>query len=148
MVSLSLPLNISGGGLKRQNDTRTSVDTFLLLLLNTARYSCVPDPDFGFVLNNLRFESVSENEGVVRSGRDTRQNGDLYNKKISGTSSNRETFAYELKTAIETYEKRLSSVKVTMTYIRQEKIIHISIKGRLVEDDSDYLLTTDMKVWN
>lgn len=150
MEGLSLPLNISAGALGRQSDTAASVSSFLELLIRTAKYTYVPDPEFGFILNNLRFESISETEGIVCRGPVRRPGEDdlIYDKKISGTSSNMETFAYELKNAIELYEKRISGVKVTMTYVRQNKMIHINIKGKLVEDDTDFQFATDVKVWN
>ena len=150
MEGLSLPLTISGGALGRQSETAVSVRSFLELLISTAKYTCVPDPEFGFILNNLRFESISETEGIVSRGPASRsgESDPIYDKKISGTSSNMETFAYELKLAIEHYEKRLSDVKVTMTYVRQNKMIHINVRGKLVEDDSDFQFATDVKVWN
>ena len=86
---------------------------FLQFLITSAKYSCVSDPEFGFILNNLRFENVGEGEV-------------LNNRKISGTSADPETFAYDLKSAINAYEKRLTAVRVTMTYARSEKLIHIT----------------------
>lgn len=150
MEGISIPLKINRKGLVREKNVRKSITSFLDFLIRTTKYTCVPDPEFGFILNNLRFEAVSEAEGVIHRDLNDRLYGDdsVYGKKISGTSSNRDTFAYELKSVIDIYEKRLSAVKVTMTYIRQSKAIHISIKGKLVEDESDYQFATDIKVWN
>ena len=39
------------------------------------------------------------------------------------------TFAAELKEVVKNYEKRLSDVAVTMTYIREERLIYVTIKG-------------------
>lgn len=128
-------MRIDDGKFVRTSDTAESVSAFLQFLITSAKYTCVSDPEFGFILNNLRFENIGDGEA-------------LYSRKISGTSANPETFAYELKTAINTYEKRLKAVKVTMTYARSEKLIHITIKGKLVDNDADYQYITDMKVWN
>ncbi|MBP5398328.1 MAG: hypothetical protein J6Y32_06885 [Bacteroidales bacterium] len=149
MTGLSLPLQMQKGYLRRSEHTRDAVDDFIRLLISTPKYSCTPDPEFGFVLNNLRFEILSENEGVVYKGdgADT-VISEIYGKKISGSSSSPGTFAYDLKEAIDQYEKRLYDVRVTMTYLREERNIYINIKGLLVEDDSPYQLTTKFRIWN
>lgn len=135
MDGLLLPLRIVKGKFARTSDTSDSVSAFLQFLITSAKYSCVSDPEFGFILNNLRFENVGEGEV-------------LNNRKISGTSADPETFAYDLKSAINAYEKRLTAVRVTMTYARPEKLIHIAVKGKLVDNDADFQYVTDIKVWN
>lgn len=150
-MSIVLPLNIGEGGLRRTNDIKESVDSFISLLLNTPCNSCVSDPRFGFIFNNLRFEIFNENEGVVYNS-DLSNTGDslqdLYAKKISGSSKNLNTFAAELQSAVILYEKRLSNVSVTMTYIREEKNIYVTVKGIIIDTQTDYLYTTNIRVWN
>ena len=57
------------------------------------------------------------------------------------------TFAAELKEAVKQYEKRLEDVSVTMTYIREERIIYITIKGVISSTKEDYVFTNTLRVW-
>lgn len=144
-----LPLQVEGGKLLPASDTRTAVNAFIELLLTTPCHSCVADPDFGFIFNNLRFEIFNEKEGVIYNAaeKEDTQSG-LYDKKVSGTSKSINTFAVELKNAIEQYEKRLSDVSVTMAYVKNLKKIHVNVEGVLVEDNTAYQYTTSINVWN
>jgi predicted component of type VI protein secretion system len=67
--------------------------------------------------------------------------------KISGSSKNMNTFAAELKELIKQYEKRLDDVSATMTYIREERKIYITIKGVIISSKEDYVFTTVLRVW-
>jgi hypothetical protein len=106
----------------------------------------VSDPEFGFIFNNLRFEIFDENEGVVLNS--DMERSELYEKKISGSSRNVNTFAVELKRQIEKYEKRLSEVSVTMSYIREHRKIYITVRGVIIETKADYQYQTELRVWN
>ena len=145
MAGLALPLQMKKGRLVRETQTKQSIDEFIHLLISTPKYSSSPDPEFGFVLNNLRFEILSESEGVIYKG-DSSDGviSEIYGKKVSGSSSS----PYDLKEAIVTYEKRIKDVKVTMTYLREERNIYINVKGTLVEDEAPYQLTTRFRIWN
>ncbi len=148
---LALPLRIISTGLEREDNIKQALDHSLRLLLTTPRFSTPADPNFGFVFNNLRFEIFNENEGVVYNSDETEETHGLtglYNKKISGSSKNLNTFAAELKNVVKTYEKRLSQIAVTMTYIREEKMIYITIKGMIINTQEEYTYTTTIKVWN
>lgn len=149
---LQLPLSINNSTLKREEKTETSINTFLSLLLSTPCNSCVADPDFGFVFNNLRFEIFDENEGVVfdsfNEKHDSNNYEDLYVKKISGTSKNLNTFAVELKKVIEKYEKRLTQIAVSMTYVRDERKIYVNVKGYIPELEKDYQYISHIKIWH
>ena len=93
----------------------------------------------------------NENEGVVfDSGETDSMDGvlGLYDKKISGSSKSINTFAAELKEAIIQYEPRLDGVTVSMTYIREERQIYITVKGVLKSTKSDYVYKQIYKVWN
>ena len=57
------------------------------------------------------------------------------------------TFAAELKELIKQYEKRLDDVSATMTYIREERKIYITIKGVIISSKEDYVFTTVLRVW-
>ncbi len=147
---LSLPLTITPEGLSRENDLRQSLNQSMQLLLTTPRFSTPADLRFGFVFCNLRFEIFDEHEGVVYdSGIVEESHGieGLYDKKISGTSKNLNTFAAELRDALARYEQRLSNPSVTMTYIREERRIYVTIKGIIADTREPYTYTTTLRVW-
>ena len=151
MTSISIPLQQTPKGLSTNNKLKESIDAVVKLIVTTERFSTPADPQFGFVFNNLRFEMFNENEGVVYDSGDTAsmmnfQN--IYDKKISGSSKSINTFAAELKLAIEEYEKRLENIAVSMTYIREERQIYITVKGVLAETKEDYVYNQIIKVWN
>lgn len=151
MRNIAIPLRIEKGGLARTENPKTAIDSALALLMTTPCYSCVADPRFGFIFNNLRFEIFNENEGVVynSSGDAGPFEGrtDLYDRKISGSSNNLNTFAAELKQTIETYEPRLQDVSVSMTYIREERKIYVTVKGVIGETGTAYQYLSVINVW-
>lgn len=151
MTSISLPLRVSPKGLATEENLKKSIDDVILLILSTARYSTPSDAQFGFVFNNLRFEMFNENEGVVYDSGDT-QSMDaiqgLYDKKISGSSKSINTFASELKEAVIKYEPRLEEVSVSMTYIREERQIYMTVKGVIQSTKQNYVYKQIFKVWN
>lgn len=149
---IRLPLQTADKGLLRADSGAQSIDAFLTLLMSTPCNGCVADPDFGFVFNNLRFEIFNENEGVVYDSEDVAHDNndlsDIYVKKISGSSKNLNTFAAELKRAIETYERRLTNVAVSMTYISEQRNIYVTVKGFIPSVEKEYQYTTNIKIWN
>ena len=72
----------------------------------------------------------------------------IYDKKISGSSKSINTFASELKDSIIKYERRLEDVSVSMTYIREERQIYITIKGVIVSTKENYVYKQTIRVWN
>ena len=58
-----------------------------------------------------------------------------------------DTFAAELKEAVKDYEKRLDDVAVTMTYIREERLVYITVKGVIVATKEGYLYKSTLRVW-
>ena len=150
MSNLSIPLQVLKSGLARQDSIKASLDESLQLLLTTPRYNNVADTNFGFVFNNMRFEIFDEHEGVIYNSGDTiYETGikDIYSKKISSSSKNMNTFAAELKEVVRKYEKRLEDVAVTMTYIREERQIYITVKGIIVSTKENYVFTSVIRVW-
>ena len=132
-MSILLPLQIEKGQLTQAKNPKEAIDAFIELLLTTPCQSCVADRQFGFIFNNLKFEIFNENEGVIYNSATEEEDLRLYDKKISGSSKSVNTFAIELKNSIETYEKRLTNVSVTMSYIKNLKKIHVNIEGTLLE---------------
>lgn len=150
MAFLSIPLEVKKKGFAREKSLKKSLDESLYMLLTTPRYNNMSDPEYGFVFNNMRFEIFDEHEGVIYNSGDTmydRGIKDIYNKKISGSSKNMNTFAAELKEVVKNYEKRLNEVAVTMTYIREERLIYVTIKGVIIQTKEDYVFTSTLRVW-
>lgn len=150
MAYLSIPLEVKKTGLAREKQIKKSLDESLHMLLTTPRYNNISDPKYGFVFNNMRFEIFDEHEGVIYNSGDTiYESGlqDMYSKNISGSSKNINTFAAELKEVVQQYEKRLGDVAVTMTYIREERLIYITIKGIILSTKEEYVFTNTLKVW-
>ena len=150
MPFLSIPLEVKKKGFAREKSLKKSLDESLYMLLTTPRYNNVSDPEYGFVFNNMRFEIFDEHEGVIYNSGDTiydRGIKDIYNKKISGSSKNMNTFAAELKEVVKNYEKRLSDIAVTMTYIREERMIYVTVKGTIIQTKEEYVFTSTLRVW-
>lgn len=141
-----IPLKIKAGTLATYAYVKDSIDAHVELLLTTPVGSCISDPNFGFILNNLRFEIFNENEGVVLNSEE--EHSDLYEKKVSGSSRNVNTFAIELKQLIERYEQRLEDVQVTMSYIREHRRIYITVRGIISQTQTNYSYQTCMRVWH
>ncbi len=152
MTSISIPLNITKNGLLMEEDVRKSVDKSITLLIHTACYTWLADPQYGFILKNLRFEIFNENEGTIYDSNDKISthlyNRPIYKMKVTGTSKNVATFAADLKKAIETYEPRLENVTATLTYIREERKIYVLVKGTLTELQDAYQYESVIKIWN
>lgn len=150
MAYISIPLTVKKTGLAREKTIKKSIDESLNMLLTTPRYNSISDPQYGFVFNNMRFEIFDEHEGVIYNSGDTIYESGmqgLYTKKISGSSKNMNTFAAELKEAVRLYEKRIGDIAVTMTYIREERLIYITIKGTILSTKEDYVFSSTLKVW-
>ena len=151
MTSIRIPLQLTRKGLGVNDKQKEAIDAVIYLIITTERFSTPADPGFGFVFNNLRFEMFNENEGVVYDSGDTDfmsniQN--IYDKKISGSSKSINTFAAELKSAIEKYETRLENIAVSMTYIREERQIYITVKAIIADTKDEYIYNQTIRVWN
>ena len=150
MSYLSIPLQLTDKGFRREESLDKSIHSAIAMLLQTPYYSCAADPQYGFVFKNLRFEIFNENDGTIEdpheelSPRDQR----LYGMKVSGSSKNINTFAAELKEAVIRNEPRLNDVSATLTYIREEKRIYVTVKGILTETGKEYQYQTTINIWN
>jgi len=150
MTSIAIPLELTAKGLLREEREKRAIDEAINLIITTERFSTPADPQYGFVFNNLRFEIFNENEGVVYDSGDTKTMNYLqgiYDKKISGSSKSINTFAAELKAAITKYEPRLKDISVSMTYIREERQIYITVKGTTVDSREEYAYNQTIRVW-
>ena len=150
MTSISIPLQLTPKGIQRDDNQKRSIDAAINLIITTERFGTPADPQYGFVFNNLRFEMFNENEGVVFDSGDTNTMNyiqGIYDKKISGSSKSINTFAAELKAAITKYEPRLTDISASMTYIREERQIYITVKGTIVGTGEDYTYNQIVRIW-
>ncbi len=122
------------------NNMKASIDVFLKLLISSNKYDSIADEEFGFCLEDFRYEGFSSEDARFLDRqpvqKDTTENtmlnaikNPLYSKKLIGNSKNADTFARELKTCIERYEKRLKDVSVTMDFQKNARIIHVIVTG-------------------
>lgn len=148
MTGLIAPLMLDKSGFRQAGSKKESIDSFLHLLITSTCGECCIDPKFGFIFNNMRFEIFHEQQGVIyNSLQDKSEDAEsLYTKKISGNSRNLNTFSSELKTAIENYEHRLSDVGTTMSYVRSERTIYITVTGVITDTQEKYRYETNLKI--
>lgn len=144
---IQIPLSFNTLGLTKCDDLKTSINDFIHLLLTTTPGSCPCDIEFGFNLNLLTFENFNENEGTVQN-HTSKDPSPWQSKKLTGNSKNFNTFAYDLCEIIKNYEKRLEQPFVTMSYIPQERIVHVDISGQIGETKEPYQHHTTIKIWN
>ena len=124
------------------NSTKESIDAFLKLLISSNKYDSIADEEFGFCLEDFRYEGFSSDQAkflernpVVRDAQENAMLAEikspLYSKRLIGNSKNSDTFARELKLSIERYEKRLKDVSVNMDFQKNARIIHIIVTGKI-----------------
>lgn len=150
MNFLKTPLQLDKGRLQRTTSLKESIDISLTLLLNTPLGSDVCDPNYGFAFTGLKFENFDENSGTVFTPTRMERGEDrtIYEKKVSGSSKNLQTFAADLNTAIKQYEPRLADTTCVMTYIRELRQIIVTIRGTIIMSGEQYLYKRIIKVWN
>ena len=151
MENIKLPLKIEKGRFFKSTDVIESIDANLALLIHSPQQLIGMDPQFGFVFNNLRFEIFNENMGVVFNSKpddNDEEDNFIYEKKISGLSRNINTFAANLADLICNYEPRLDDVAVTMTYLRQERMISLVVKATMKNSGKPYRYKSQIKIWN
>lgn len=152
-MAILIPLNIDRktGQISLVEKERNAIDNFLKLLLSTPQHNCVCNPEFGFVFTNFRFEIFNEKDGVMNyesTSNEFDENKELYNRKITGTSKNINTFAKELQTTVEKYEKRLSNITTSMSYAREKRLITITVNGVIKSSGENYTYNSTIKVWS
>ena len=150
MDNLVSPLEIITGSISRTDNLKESIDSFLEILLTSACGDCCIDPEFGFIFNNMRFEIFNEREGTIYNSTsiEGEEEDELYTKKISGNSKNINTFATNLKETIMKYEPRLTDVSATMSYVRDERKIYITVTGVIIDTKEKYKYDTTLKIWS
>ncbi|MBO7591434.1 MAG: hypothetical protein J6T05_07560 [Prevotella sp.] len=150
MENLVSPLEIVMGGISRTDNIKESINSFLEILLTSACGDCCIDPEFGFIFNNMRFEIFNEREGTIYNSTtpESEEEDEMYTKKISGNSRNLNTFATDLKEVIMKYEHRLADVAATMSYVREERKIYVTVTGVIIDTKEKYKYDTTLKIWS
>lgn len=148
-MNIKIPFSIQKGEIQRDEDRISSINQFIELIVETQMGSFIPDKNFGFIFKNFQFEIFDEQKGTLKLPEKNRQNKEVkYEKKISGSAKNHNTFAYDLKKNIERYETRLKNVEVKMKYEQLGKIITLSVTAELNADKStDYKHEIIFQVW-
>ena len=138
---------------------KRSIDTFLKLLISSNKFDSIADEQFGFCLEDFRYEAFSSDKAKFLErqaiSKDLDENMELmdvksplYAKKLIGNSKNADTFARELRNSIERYEKRLKEVAVNMNFQKNGRIIHIIVTGRINnQTNALYYNEFNVEVW-
>jgi len=138
---------------------KASIDAFLRLLISSSKYDSIADEEFGFCLEDFRYEGFSSEMGMfLERGHLVNDNDEntmlgeihdpLYKKRLIGNSKRPDTFARELKTCIERYEKRLKDVNVTMDFQKNGRLIHVIVTGVINNDlNTLYYNEFNIEVW-
>ena len=134
---------------------KKSIDQFLDMMISSGRNSFKADDDFGFSLEDFRFEIYnpslgmfnqpvqSENKDLIGSIDDP-----LHSYKIVGSSINTGNFANHLKETITEYEPRLRNVEVNTEFIANGTVLVVAVKGIINDDyDTPYTYYSKIRIW-
>ncbi|MBO4328985.1 MAG: hypothetical protein J5831_06175 [Bacteroidales bacterium] len=134
---------------------KKSIDAFLDLLITSGKDSFKADEDFGFALEDFRFEIYSPETGQFHSAPQKRKKDligsiedPMHEYKIRGSSINAETFAGHLQESIVQYEQRLKNVEVAMDFMAKGTVLLVSVNG-IMDDgyDTPYTYYNKIKIW-
>lgn len=138
---------------------KASIDAFLRLLIASNKYDSIADQDFGFCLEDFRFEGFSvekaeffQRRNVIRDKSENTElleiRSSLYSKRLAGSSKNADTFARELKNTIERYERRLRDVQVNSDFQKNGRILHFIVTGKIANAaNTIYYNEFNVDVW-
>lgn len=139
----------------KQDGMKRSIDAFLDLLITSAKDSFKADEDFGFSLEDYRFEIYSPETGTfLQTQRKRRKDliesieDPMRKYKIAGSSINTNTFAEHLRDTIVQYEQRLKNVQVGMDFLLRGTVLLISVAG-VIDDgyETPYNFLRKIKIW-
>ena len=134
---------------------KKSIDAFLELLISSGKDSFKADEDFGFALEDFRFEIYNPETGTFHDLSKKRRKDligsiqdPIHDYKIKGSSINTQTFAGHLHESIVQYEHRLKNVEVAMDFIAKGTVLLVSVNG-LMDDgyDTPYTYYNKIKIW-
>lgn len=134
---------------------KKSIDQFLDMMISSGRNSFKADDDFGFSLEDFRFEIYNPNLGVFNNPERFEKKDligsiedPLHSYKIAGSSINTGNFANHLKKTITEYETRLRNVEVNTEFIANGSILVVAVKG-IVNDgyNTPYTHFIKIRIW-
>ena len=139
----------------KQDGMKRSIDAFLDLLITSGKDSFKADEDFGFSLEDYRFEIYSPETGTFHQTQRKRRKDligsiedPMHKYKIVGSSINTYTFAEHLRDTIVQYEQRLKNVEVGMEFAMRGTVLLISVTG-IIDDgyETPYTFLRKIKIW-
>jgi len=141
--------------LPEKDGMKTSIDAFLDLLLTSNKDSFRADDDFGFSLEDYRFEIYNPDIGLFHGKGNTGKKDlidsiedPMYKYSITGSSINTGNFANDLRETIVKYEQRLKNVEVNMGFLSNGSILLVSVNG-IINDgyDTPYTFFRKIRIW-
>ena len=138
-----------------KNGLKPSIDAFLDMLITSAKGSFEADMDFGFSLEDCRFEVYDPEIGLFNNPQRNDKKDligaiedPMYKYKISGSSINTQTFARDLQETIVQYERRLKNVEVNMEFVALGTVLVVSVNG-IIDDgyDTPYTYISRIRIW-
>lgn len=157
MNALKIPLDLSNGNFYENNkveekNMEKAITAFIKLLVNSPNGSFKPDYDFGFSLQNCRFENIymqGKNKQILNTEINKRKNSD---------------FSKKLKETIQEFEPRLKKDTVEVSTSTTEEIkkskekngknlefaatvVIINVKGVLI-NGKEYNKDFKLNIWS
>lgn len=134
---------------------KRSIDQFLDMMISSGRNSFKADDDFGFSLEDFRFEIYNPDVGVFNNPEQNEQKNliasiddPLHSYKIAGSGINSGTFANHLRQVITEYETRLRDVEVNTEFIANGTILVVAVKGTINDGyDTPYSFYSKIRIW-
>jgi len=138
-----------------QEGLKKSIDAFLDLLITSGKGSFKADEDFGFSLEDYRFEIYNPETGSFHNLKRKKRKDliesiedPMSNYRIVGSSINTSTFAEHLRDTIVEYELRLKNVEVSMEFLAKGTVLLVSVTG-IIEDgyETPYTFYRKIHIW-
>jgi hypothetical protein len=142
MNGFKIPLDFSNGNIYKNNSYKKedkvnekqklekSIENFVKLLLYSPNGAFKPDYDFGFSLNNFKFENVGNAKGSGFT---------INNKKIK-------EYDNDLKQTIEKFETRLKDIRVTTELNSEKTKIEVTLNAKYL-NNTDFNKTFTFYIW-
>ncbi len=138
-----------------QEGLKKSIDAFLDLLITSGKDSFKADEDFGFSLEDYRFEIYSPETGSFHHLQNKKKKDLIesiedpsYNFKITGSSINSSTFAEHLRDTVVQYERRLKNVEVGLEFLARGTVLLVSVTGIIDNGyETPYNFYRKIQIW-
>ena len=142
MNGFKIPLDFSGGNIYKNNiykeddvneaqKVKSSIENFIELLLQSSNSSFKPDSDFGFSLNNFKFENVGNTKGASFT---------INDKRI-------EDYNVDLQKTISKFETRLKDVDIKTELNPEKTKVKVDLTSKYFLDNTDFNKTFTFYIW-